>query len=354
VITRLDALPYCLPLRRPWQTSRGVVTHRRGWLVRAQGEAFCGYGDCAPLPEAGTETPEAAGAALSLLADQIGRRRLQSALAEIPREATPTPAALSAVECALLDLAAKGAGVPLRLLLSPAAPIRVQVNAALGPLRDLTPEMLGSARRQGFRVLKVKVGLEAPAVEARRIRELSASMPPQTTFRLDANGAWSLAEASKHISDLNHLPIESLEEPLRAPDLDALRRLQAEASFPLALDESLPRLDPELRLQGIPVRRLVLKPAVVGGFRRTLAVAARARALGLQVVVTSLLESAAGLWPIAQLAAAIASPVPQGLATSDWLAEDLGPAPVPAGGYIDLPADTGSGFRPSGERTRHV
>jgi o-succinylbenzoate synthase len=350
----LDIRPYCLRLKRPWQTSRGIFTQRRGWLVRAAAEGLCGYGDCAPLPEAGTETPEAAWAALSRLADQTNGRPLHAVLAEIAEADSPTPAARCAVECALLDLAAKGAGVPLRLVLSPESAALVRVNAALGPLRELTPKVLRGTCHQGFRVLKVKVGLEPPVIELRRLRELSAAIPPEATFRLDANGAWDLAEATRFIAGLCHLPIESLEEPLGAPDADALGRLQAQAGFPLALDESLPRLDPELRLAGLTVRRLVLKPAVIGGLRRTLAVAERARDHGLQVVITSLLESAAGLWPVAQLAAAVASTAPQGLATSDWLADDLGPAPMPTGGCIPLPAGAGSGFSPSAEWSSHV
>jgi o-succinylbenzoate synthase len=354
VIAHLDTQPYCLRLKRPWQTSRGVLTQRKGWLVRAAAEGLCGYGDCAPLPEAGTETPEAAGAALSRLADQASGRPLQAVLAEIAQAGPPAPAARCAVECALLDLAAKGAGAPLRVLLSPESPALLRVNAALGPLWRQTPKILQTTCREGFRILKVKAGLEPLAIELSRLRELSAAMPPEAAFRLDANGAWNPAEATRFITGLGHLPIESLEEPLRAPDADALGRLQAEAGFPLALDESLLRLDPELQLAGLPVRRLVLKPAVIGGFTKTLAIAERARHLGLQVVITSLLESAAGLWPVAQLAAAVASPAPQGLATSDWLAEDLGPAPMPTGGCITFPAAAGSGFRPSAEWSGHV
>jgi len=354
VIPRLDIRPYCLRLKRPWQTSRGVLTQRRGWVVRATAKGLCGYGDCAPLAQAGTETPEAARAALSRLAEQATGRPLQAVLAEIAEARPLTPAARCALECALLDLAAKAAGVPLRLLLSPESPALVRVNAALGPLRKLTPKIVEAVCIQGFRVLKVKVGLEPPAVELSRLRELSAAIPPEATFRLDANGAWGLGEAARFIAGVSRLPIESLEEPLRSPDADALGRLQAQAGFPLALDESLPRLDPALRLASLPVRRLVLKPAVIGGLRRTLAVASRARDHGLQVVVTSLLESAAGLWPMAQLAAAVASTAPQGLATSDWLADDLGPAPMPTGGCISLPPRAGSGFCPNAEWSSHV
>jgi L-alanine-DL-glutamate epimerase-like enolase superfamily enzyme len=67
-------------------------------------------------------------------------------------------------------------------------------------------------------------------------------------------------------------------------------------------------------------------------------------AAGREVVITSLVESAAGLWATAQLAAAIGSPLAHGLATGQWLAEDLGPPPLPLAGRIALPDTPGSGF----------
>ncbi|MGB5833742.1 MAG: o-succinylbenzoate synthase, partial [Thiohalocapsa sp.] len=65
------------------------------------------------------------------------------------------------------------------------------------------------------------------------------------------------------------------------------------------------------------------------------------------VVLTSLVESAAGLWASVQLAAATGSPLTHGLATGDWLARDLGLAPVPRAGRILLPDVAGSGFEPT-------
>ena len=142
------------------------------------------------------------------------------------------------------------------------------------------------------------------------------------------------------------MPIECIEEPLSRADPEPLAELQAEAPFPLARDESLRDLWATQDLTRLGVKRLVLKPAVIGGLDRTLDIARRAGALGIEVFITSLVESAAGLWPTAQLAAAIDSPIPHGLATAGWLLEDTGPAPLPTAGRLHLPATPGSGFAP--------
>jgi L-alanine-DL-glutamate epimerase-like enolase superfamily enzyme len=71
------------------------------------------------------------------------------------------------------------------------------------------------------------------------------------------------------------------------------------------------------------------------------------------VVVTGVVESAAGLWPTAQLAAATGSRLPHGLATADWLAEDLGHPPRLKRRTLSLSDRPGSGFKPHPDPDRN-
>jgi len=361
-IERLHLQPYRLPLRRPWRSARGVLSARSGWWLRIESRGLFGEGDCAPLPEAGTEMPEAAERRLCAWMVEARGASLDVCLARLATEgAGQTPSAHQALECALLDLKARARGLPLRQLLNPASPAMVAVNAMLGPLGPESPATARVALEAGFRVLKLKVGTQAPEQEVRWLHRLAQDLPRAAALRLDANGAWSEALAGSVLDALDGLPIESIEEPLDLGGLDeadasaALARLQARTPIALARDESLawldpgldPGLDPELDPGALGVRRLVLKPGALGGARATLHLAERAHAAGLEVVVTSLIESAVGLWTVAQIAAASASPLAHGLATADWLAEDLGEAPRPEQGVMRLGSVAGSGFRPT-------
>ena len=60
-LQRLRLHPYRLTLQKAWVSAAGRFTERLGYLVVAQDDAgHCGYGDCAPLPQAGSEnTPQA-------------------------------------------------------------------------------------------------------------------------------------------------------------------------------------------------------------------------------------------------------------------------------------------------------
>jgi o-succinylbenzoate synthase len=270
---------------------------------------------------------------------------IEPLLAALNAEPITAPAADCAVECALLDLLAQRRGLPLRRLLCPQATDRIAVNAMLGPLDALTVAAVEQALAAGFRVLKLKVGIAPPDAELAHIEAAAAALPADGRLRLDANGAWDRPAAAAWIERLAGLPIDCLEEPLAAPDDASLAKLQDQASFSLALDESLTRR-PSIDPGRLPVRRLVLKPATLGGLRRALRLAGQARAAGREVVVTGLVESAAGLWATAQLAAATASPLAHGLATADWLAADLGMVPAIERGMLLLPGTTGSGFAP--------
>jgi o-succinylbenzoate synthase len=340
---------YRLPLRSPWASARGRLHWRQGWLVEIGSAGLSGYGDCAPLTEAGTESAEAAEQALRKALARLNGCSLADASAALADLARKTPAASFALECALLDLEARLRNLPLRRLLTADAADRVPVNAVLGTVLQASDAALRAATESGFRVLKLKVGTSDFAEELDRLSALAEALPPDASLRLDANGAWDFPTASRAIEAIAGLPIDCLEEPLSDPSFEWLAELQAFAPFPLALDESLPRWlaagqDPS----HLPVRRAVLKPAALGGLTRTFELSGRLREAGKEVAVTSMLESAAGLWPVAQVAAAIGGAIPHGLATADWLAEDLGSAPRPSGAMLHLPDCAGSGFSPVG------
>lgn len=352
-IEQLVCVPYEIPLRRRWANAHGEWRCRRGWLIVVNSEGQSGYGDCAPLPAAGTEEHERARETLELTV-KVAHGQTFTALSDWMEEHLGgTPATRYALECAMLDVMSRSQGRTLRHLLVPTAADSVPVNAVLGALTMVTPEDVRGCLAAGFSVVKIKVGMERPSLELARIRELVAEVDERFMLRLDANGAWCFDEARRFLDGLSSLSmgsceLESLEEPLSAPDPERLRTLQDGSPCPLALDEHLLRWLPHTPLPELGVRRIVIKPAVIGGLQRSLHLFHQARQAGLQAVMTSILESAAGLWPTAQLAAAAGNSIAQGLATAGWLAQDLGKAPEALLGRIALSEAPGSGFHPWG------
>ena len=345
-LTRCRIEPYDLEFADGWRSARGGADRRRGqilWLEDESGRT--GAGECAPLPMAGTEQPEAALSWLEAAARSLIGSGVESSLGGFEFSADH-PAASCALECALLDLLSARAGRTLRHWLSPDSGDRFRVNASIGPLDRQVGRRARSAIAAGFEVLKVKLATAPPEAERAALAKLVASLPAGVRLRLDANGGWDQRAAREWLRFLSGWPIESLEEPLREPSPTSLERLQTGCDFPLALDESLPGW----LASGLPgakgIRRAVLKPAVLGGARRTLAVASRFRELGIDCVVTTTLEAAPGRWLVAQCAAALDGDLAHGLDTGGWLARDLGEGPPLIDGCCRLPRRPGLGFQP--------
>jgi len=322
---RMEVRPYRLRLLRPLRSAQGVREFREGFLVFAHEDGLVGHGDAAPLPELGTES----------LAECLAQ--LQGA----GFDALPAaPAARCAVEQALLDLRAQRAGVPLARLLDRTAPLEVPASALLSA--EDVPELAREAQRaaaEGFGTLKLKVGREDDYARVAVVRDAAG---PRVKLRLDANGAWDAEAAMRKLRELAPFGIEMCEQP--TPDLRGLEG----CPVVVAADEMLAAdVDGAMRR----ARVAVLKPVLLGGLTAALALARRAHARGLKVVVTSALESAVGRAGAAHLAAAVLALGAQpaaGIATGRLLAEDVGPDPFAArSGVVRVPDVPGLGLRPA-------
>jgi o-succinylbenzoate synthase len=330
-LIRAEIFPCRLPLARPWVAAATVLTERRGALLRLTDAAgIIGWGDCAPLPSGGD-----ADAVLDAL-DAYARRVPGADLSALPCEARWT------IKTALADIIAQRAGLPLWRYLG-GEHGEVAVNAALGPLDDTLLERIASALRQGFRVGKIKVGLAPVEEEIARLRAL----PTGLRLRLDANRTWSDDEASRFLLAIADLAIDAVEEPLAHPTLEKLAALQARLPYALALDESLPAFPLDELIASRAVRRFVVKPARLGGCAATLSIARAAQEAGIEVALTSVVDSAIGVAAAAHLAAAVSPALAHGLATSAWLAADLAAPPPIEAGRMWLPETAGLGLTPA-------
>lgn len=340
-------IPYALPLRRPWVAARATLHERRGALLSlTSDDGVTGWGDCAPLPSSCGAAHEGTVDALSALARELPGMEREAALARGAELSIPE--VRWALETALFDLEARCLGVPLAIHLGANnVGHAVAVNAALGALDANTPQRARDAWVQGYAYAKIKVGVGSSDAELNLLREVNAATDGRLRLRLDANRAWSGDEARHFLTAITSLPIDAVEEPLAQPTLPQLRALQQALPYALALDESLPQLGIDAVLDADAVRRLVVKPARIGGIAATRDLACRARAAGIDVIITSVVDSAVGVTAAAHLAAAVAPDLAHGLATLDWLAADVAPPPLVCAGKLQLAVTPGLGLTPN-------
>jgi O-succinylbenzoate synthase len=137
---------------------------------------------------------------------------------------------------------------------------------------------------------------------------------------VDANAAWDVDTAATRIRALARHGLEYVEQPVASlAEMAALRRV---VDVPLAVDESIRTAEDPLRVKAREAADVaVLKVQPLGGVLSCLHIA---EACGLDVVVSSALETSVGISAGVALAAALPElPYACGLATVSLLAGDV-------------------------------
>ncbi|MFC7133513.1 MULTISPECIES: dipeptide epimerase [Salinibaculum] len=284
-----------LPLADPFGISRGTTEAAENVLVRVQdGDGNVGVGAAAPSEYYG-ETPDSVATALPDLlvaVEEVDDPHAQQRIARALHERAPEAAsACGAVSVAVHDLAARQQGEPLyrRWGLDPAAAPATSFTIGID-----TPERMGekaaSAREAGYPILKVKLGTEDDRARIGSIREAA----PEARIRVDANTAWTPAEAIEHTSWLADHGVEFVEQPVPADDIDGLRRVSEEGSLPVAADESCVTAEDVPRVADA-VDIVVVKVDKCGGLRAAARQIAAADAHGLETMFGCMVASNAGM-----------------------------------------------------------
>lgn len=358
-IAAARAWPVRLRFARPVVTARGVFHERESVLLELRdADGFVGVGEAAPWPGFGTETADEALATLRAAASRLAGAEVDAddAAGDGVQLTAHAPAARAALQGALWDLAARRAGRPLAAELAARAPVlaqpplrRVAVNALLTALEpEAVREEAVRAREAGHRAVKLKLGSLPLALDVARLRAAREGIGPRVALRGDANGAWTLREAQAALEALVEFDLEYLEQPVAADDFAGLAALRGRSAVRIAADESVAAEADAMRVvEAGAVDAVVLKPAMLGGPARALAVAARAQRAGMSVVFTHAFETAVGAHHALHCAAAWGDATAvHGLVTAGLFDGDVA-APVGSlRGRVEIAAAPGLGITP--------
>jgi O-succinylbenzoate synthase len=246
------------------------------------------------------------------------------------------------MEMACTDLAARMAGIRLCERLGRVLRESVPVNALLTE-RDPV-EAAEEARElvaQGYRCLKAKVAPDELDREDERLARIRAAVGADVGLRIDGNAASNVEEAIALIRRLARHRIEYVEQPVA--EIADLARVRAAVAVPIAADESVTGPEAVDRVaEAGAADVIVVKPALLG-LHTSAAIAARAAAHRLPVVVTSTLDTSIGIAAALHLAATLPEPVRAcGLATVNLLSGDLvHRSLLPRHGCLELPSGDG-------------
>lgn len=265
-------------------------------IVELRDGPFSGFGEATATRYYGI-TVEGMMAALEAIRGEIETRDLndpEQFWADMHPHLAAHPFALCALDQAAWDLWGKRKGKPLYKLW--------QLDPANAPLTDYTigldtaPRMVEKMLERPWPLYKIKLG--RPDQDLALVQALRNHT--DALFRVDANCGWSANEAIAKSAQLRDLHVEFIEQPLPADDWEGMRQVYAESALPVIADESCIVEGDVDRCAGY-FHGVNIKLTKCGGITPARRMIARARALGLQVMVGCMTESSVGISAIAQL-----------------------------------------------------
>ncbi|ALM86142.1 mandelate racemase/muconate lactonizing enzyme family protein [Bordetella sp. N] len=248
-IARLETFVLRVPSEPPVRTSFGIMHDRPAVLVRVTGaDGVQGWGEVwCNFPAVGAEhrarlvdscvkplllgqswaTPQDC---YDSLTERLRILAIQSG------EPGPLAQAVAGVDTAIWDMIARREKCPLWQLLGGAPTINVYTSG----INPDHPERIAEAKaREGYTAFKLKVGFGDERDES-NIRALRQTMGADATLMVDANQAWTLAQAARMAGRLAAYGVAWLEEPLSADTpWPVWRELTDGAPLPIAGGENL-------------------------------------------------------------------------------------------------------------------
>ena len=285
-----------MPLKFRFRTSFGETGVKKFLLLELRGEGLSGWGECV-AEEGPFYSPETLSTAMPILSAYLLPLVLGKTVAspaafdEAARRVRGNRMAKAAVECALQDMFARAAGIPLgRTLGGTREKIEVGVSLGISPTAKDTVENVRKHVAQGYRRIKLKI---EPGRDADRLAAVREAFP-DITLTVDANAAYTLADADT-LRSLDAFRLDYMEQPLHHEDIVAHAELAKTLKTPICLDESIrSAADASAAIALGACKVINIKIGRVGGHAEAVRIHDAARAAGVPVWCGGMLEAGIG------------------------------------------------------------
>ena len=278
------------PVAGQFIIARGAKTYVDVLVVAVSDGVHCGMGEGTAI----YYHNETSGSCLAQVESVIETlASLDSVLARMAvQDILPPGAARNAIDCALWDLAAKQAEIPVWQLAGlKSAPVSLQTafTISLGDAATMEADAAKAAVR-GFGLLKLKLTGEG---DRERVAAVRAGAPDARLI-VDANESWDDMDVAAEATALAALGVEMIEQPVKAGNdakLDGVK-----SPVPFLADESCQSLA-DVELCARYYEGINIKLDKAGGLTEALAMARSAEARGLRVMVGCMLSTSMGIAP---------------------------------------------------------
>lgn len=298
-ITKVEFERYDLKLSQPYTIAYEVIEQATNFALRLETDnGLSGWGCAAPDVPVTGETPAMVEMAIQEVIEPFLQGKNPFTYARIIKELRlllpGQSSALAMVDAALFDLMAQKADVPLYQLLGGYRQ-RIETSITIGICT--LEETLAEAERfikQGFRILKIKGGLDVDADVERMIK--LREHYPQLLLRFDGNQGYSVADAVRFVKETQQVGIEIFEQPTAVHQDEKMGLVTDQVNIPVMADESLKTLADGFRLvKNERMDMINIKLMKVGGILEAMHINSVAKADGIEAMVGCIDECSLGI-----------------------------------------------------------
>ncbi len=321
-----DVKKHTFIFKTPGGTSRGVLHTKDSWYIRVwddKREDIKGVGECSIIRGLSYDDRPGYEERLKQLVQDINDSGevLFAGLEEFP-------SIFFGLETAMMDMHSGGK----RILF----PSEFTEGEASIPINGLvwmgTPDFMWKQIEEkiasGFSCIKLKIGAIDFEAELDILKKIRKRYDTKTIeLRVDANGAFNSGDVWQKLNRLAKLDIHSIEQPIKAGNVELMEELCRNTPLPIALDEELIGvIDSDEKselLKFIKPQYIILKPSMLGGIEKSEEWIEIAEKNEVDWWVTSALEGNIGLNTIAQWVYEQENPLPQGLGTGQLFTNNI-------------------------------
>lgn len=289
-ISKVEAIPFAIPYRKPMRFASGEVTVAEHVLVRVHTDTgLVGTAEAPPRPYTYGETQASIIAVIDgLFAPQVvGLSPLEREVMHSRLNRTVgNPAAKSAVDMAVWDIIGQALGASVTELLGGYTDrLRVSHMVGFAPAAEMVAEAERVRDAYGITTFKVKVGRRPFDQDVEACRALRRALGHTVELYIDGNRGWTASEAVRALRAMDDLDLAFAEELCPADDVLGRRWLVEHSPVPVFADESVARTGEVTReLLGGAANGISIKTARTG-FTYSQRVLNLCEGLGVEVVM---------------------------------------------------------------------
>lgn len=291
--------PLDLPLKEPFIVATGRKDAANNVLIRIVLEdGTTGFGEVSPSPYTTGDTRDSVIAVLNQLRPVVIGKDVQAwraLVTETRRSVRFQVAAHSGLEIAILDAFGKQAGMPLWQMFGGAqTAVETDYTLSLGSPEE-TGKAAAKAVKEGFRKIKIKVGMTVP-VDTHRVIEVH-KVAGNCELSLDANQAFTPNDAVELARRIEKAGIEItlLEQPVRRDDFAGMRYVREHCGVPVGADETVFTPEDAIRVVREGAADVINIKVAKSGMLGALDIASIARSANLGLMIGCMMESKIGL-----------------------------------------------------------